>query len=68
MIKFDTTKYEKVHGKKPRGQWFWAFNIGPEDGEEEPTPALIPGRYHEVKRRVAEHAKQLGEDEITVLP
>lgn len=64
-MRVDTRRYERVHGKKPRGKWMWAFNIGPED---DPIPAVIPGRYQEAKKKIIEHAKQLGEGEIRVLP
>jgi len=61
----NTKPYEKVHGKKPKGSWFWAFHIGPEN---DPIPAYIPGRFHEAKRVAVEQARELGEENITVLP
>jgi hypothetical protein len=27
-IKIDSTPYERAHGRKPRGQGYWAFKIG----------------------------------------
>jgi len=66
-VTVNTKPYEWEHGKKPKGQGFWAFHIGEENGEE-PIPAFIPGYYSEVKRKVVEHAKQLGESEVKVLP
>ncbi len=68
-VTVNTKKYEWAHGKSPRGQGFWAFYIGPlEEGPEEPTPAFIPGRYGEAKRKAVDFAKELGEDQITVMP
>ena len=45
---FDTSKYERSHGKKPRGRGLWAF--APHDNPERAT--MITGTYADAKRTV----------------
>ena len=47
---FDTSKYERSHGKKPRGRGLWAF--APRGNLERAT--MITGTYTDAKR-VAQH-------------
>ena len=51
---FDTSKYERMHGKKPRGRGLWAFGA-----KGEPVVAFVTGPYTEAKRLAQENRPDL---------
>ena len=51
MVKFDTTLYEKVHGKKPKGKRIWLFQF--EDGRNAWGNVLM--NYGYAKKHLKKH-------------
>jgi len=52
----NTTEYEKVHGKKPRGHQWWAFtpndNYWPRGDMPDDGIAWVWGYYSDAKREI----------------
>lgn len=46
---YDTSKYERMHGKKPRGRGLWAFKTD----YDPDTVAFVTATYTEAKRLMA---------------
>lgn len=65
MREIKTNKYERAHGKKPRGTGYWAFG-----NSTETTVWFVYGTYSEAKRKAAKEAKErIGENGMLfVLP
>lgn len=61
-----TLQYEKVHGKAPRGNGRWMFQLyhGPVEGENK----FFDGPYSECKALAVEYAFSQNASRISVLP
>jgi hypothetical protein len=59
VIEFSTSRYEHLHGRKPRGYGLWYFRMP--DGRT----FVHPGCYHESRRAVAAQARRVAADAVT---
>jgi len=62
VMTVDTSKYKGVHGKEPKGNGMWAFEVG---GEEIFTPSKMS--YADAKKWASEKAKEKGVNVVNVL-
>lgn len=60
-VKINTTLYQKVWGKKPRGYGYWFVRIG---NHKE----VFTGTYSDVIKSAKAVARSVGEMELVILP
>jgi hypothetical protein len=65
MISVDTSRYERSHGKKPRGKGGWAFYL---DDPKTSSPVFTPHsmQYSDAVNWAKEHAKEAGKKIVWV--
>lgn len=61
----DTTYYRNTHGKAPRGEGHWAFEIG-RDGSWTTLFTPVSMRFTDAKKWAIREARSLGADWIQV--
>jgi hypothetical protein len=57
-IEFSTSRYERLHGRKPRGYGLWYFRMP--DGRT----FVYPGSYYVSRRAVKAQARQIAADTV----
>ena len=59
MSKTNTSKYEAIHGKKPRGQGMWFFKIVFTDGQGRYSTVSVIDKLPQAKKRAWKHVKSI---------
>jgi hypothetical protein len=57
-VEFSTSRYERLHGRKPRGYGLWYFRM--QDGRT----FVHPGYYYVSRRAMKAHARQIAVDTV----